>query len=89
MTMQLEFPTRRSFHHGSLETPRLKKLLDYLRLRGTQGATTMDIALACATTRASSDVSEARANGVEIMVIDEGLNENGRRITRFILRSHL
>lgn len=75
----------KTFHHSSLESPRLKKLLAFLRDRGAAGATTLEICQHCTTTRASSDVSEARACGVAIVDKFEGTNENGRKIFRYIL----
>ena len=74
-----------TFHHSTLESPRLAKLLTFLRERGASGATTMQICHACQTTRASSDVSEARACGVKFVEKYEGLNQNGRKVTRYFL----
>ena len=75
----------KTFHHSTLDSPRLAKLLAFLRERGAQGATTLEICQHCCSTRASSDVSEARANGVKFVEKYEGQNENGRRITRYFL----
>lgn len=75
----------KTFQTGSLESPRLKKLIDFLRDCGTAGATTFTITLACNTTRASSDVAELRALGVPIAVAYEGKSEAGRKIYRYRL----
>ena len=82
---QLELPSRRSFHHSTLDSPRLKKLLAFLRERGTAGATTFQITLACHTTRASSDVSELRANGIAVEAVEEDCTLTNRRIFRYKL----
>lgn len=74
-----------TFHHGTLESPRLAKLLAYLKQRGDDGATTLELAQGCYSTRPSSDVSELRANGVLIETLFEGVNENGRRVHRYRL----
>jgi hypothetical protein len=87
---QLELPANknRSFHAASLDSPRLQKLLNFLRDRKSVGATTFEITVNCQTTRASSDVSELGKNGVDIETIYEGKNESGRKIYRYILHSH-
>ena len=87
MTTQLELTARRTFHHSSLESGRMQKLLRYLESVGDIGATTMQICQACQTTRASSDISELRANGVEIEDQFDGTNENGRKIYRYRLKT--
>ena len=74
---------KKTFHHGTLESPRLAKLLAFLRKRGAVGATTMEITRACATTRASSDVSELAACGVAIETQFKGTNANGRKVYRY------
>jgi hypothetical protein len=79
----------RTFHHSSLDSPRLAKLLAFLRERGASGATTLELCQACCSTRASSDVSEARACGVRFVEKYEGKNSNGRRITRYFLAEFL
>ena len=83
MNARLDLPARRSFHHSSLDSPRLKKLLAFLQERGGSGATTFEITQQCQTTRASSDVSELRANGIAVEDSFEGTNENGRKIFRY------
>ena len=63
----------------------MQKLLKFLRSRGAEGATTFEITVHCQTTRATSDVSELRANNVDIITAYEGENENGRKIHRYTL----
>ena len=75
----------KTFHHSSLDSPRLAKLLAFLRAQGASGATTIEITKACVTTRASSDVSELRACGVGVVDRFEGTNESGRKVFRYFL----
>lgn len=74
-----------SFHAASLDSPRLKKLLALLQERGESGATTMEICDQCASTRASSDISELRKNGVQVAMEYRGLNGNNRKVYRYKL----
>ena len=80
----------KTFHHSTLESPRIAKLLAHLEAKGEQGATTLELCEQCISTRASSDVSELRACLVDsprwIETVFEGTNENGRRVHRYILR---
>ena len=82
----------RTFHHSTLDSPRIKKLLAFLESRGDQGATTIEITSACQTTRASSDVSELNAclrGTVRYVAVEyEGENENKRRVHRYFLRKN-
>ena len=84
--------TRRTFHHSTLDSPRIKKLLAFLESRGDQGATTIEITSACQTTRASSDVSELNAclRGTTRYVEAEyeGENENKKKIYRYRLKKN-
>ena len=84
--------TERTFHHSTLDSPRIKKLLAFLESRGDQGATTIEITSACQTTRASSDVSELNAclrGTVRYVAVEyEGENENKRRVHRYFLRKN-
>lgn len=75
----------KTFHHSTLESPRLSKLMAFLRKCGARGATTLEITQGCCTTRASSDVSELAANGVLILTRFDGTTDTGRRIYRYIL----
>ena len=74
-----------TFHHSSLESPRIQKLLAFLKERGQQGATTMEIAVNCASTRPASDVSELRACGIEVQTDFVGTNANGRKVFKYSL----
>jgi len=77
----------KTFHHSTLESPRLSKLLSFLRQRGKRGATTFEITAELLTTRASSDVSELRANGIAVACVCEGKTETGRKINRYTLQT--
>lgn len=74
-----------SFHAASLSSPRLRKMLDALEANPVTGCTTMTLCQWCDSTRASSDISELRRNGVPIEVTYEGKNQNGRRVYRYKL----
>jgi hypothetical protein len=74
-----------SFHKSPLSAERMQKLLFFLRGRGATGATTLDINEHCASTRASSDVSELRANGQRVVMAYEGKTANGRKLHRYFL----
>lgn len=75
----------KTFHHSTLDSPRIAKLLDFLKQRGHAGATTLEITANCETTRASSDISELRANGVDVSCSYEGKTATGRSINRYAL----
>ena len=74
-----------SFHKSPLHAERMQKLLTFLRERGQHGATTLEINEHCSSTRASSDVSELRANGVRVVMSYEGKTESGRKIHRYAI----
>ena len=76
------------FHFAKVEnSPRLQELLAYLRKCGADGATTMEIAMAC---RIYGSVSEAtsalRHNGFQIDSIGERVTGGGRKVYRYYLR---
>jgi hypothetical protein len=72
-----------TFHHGTLESQRLKNLLEFIRGRGRRGVTPMDMIANCGTTRPTSDISELRANGVAIYCDFERCTETGRKVFRY------
>lgn len=75
----------KTFHHAKVEKSSvLQKTLDLLM---RTEPTTIQIAEYTGSTRASSDVSELRANGFNILATYIGLSENGRKIHRYKLRS--
>jgi hypothetical protein len=80
-----------SFHHGSLNSPRVKEILAHLESKGEVGATTLELKDALVGTRPSSDVSELRAclagSGRWIETKFEGTNANGKRVHRYILHA--
>lgn len=73
------------FHHSPLSSDRIQRVLRALQQAGSAGMTTFALNEACASTRVSSDISEARACGVQIECIFVGTNENGRRVHRYRL----
>ncbi len=73
-----------TFHASPLSSQRMQKLLAALR---SGPCTTMKLNELCQSTRASSDVSEARANGAIIACTYLGTNENGRRVHLYTLIS--
>lgn len=79
----------RTFHHGDLNSPRIAKLLAFLKERGKQGATSIEISDVCCTPRSASDVSELRANGIGVTCRHESTSEAGRRIYRYTLDEFL
>ncbi len=85
MTQPLLQLDKKSFHHGTLESPRIKKLLAFLRERGTTGATPFDMIANCGTTRPTSDISELRANGIAIDCEFERNTDTERKVFRYRL----
>ena len=78
-----------SNHFAKLEdSARLKSILAFLRYRGKQGCTTLEICQHCNSTRASSDLSELAANGVGIVHRFEGVNGNKRKVYRYWLAEY-
>ena len=61
------------------------KLMAALENAGANGLTPIEINEQCQTTRASSDISELRQNGVELQVDYAGLSASGRKIFRYSL----
>ncbi len=75
-----------TFHAARLtDSPRLQAVLAYLRESGTEGATTLGILRNCPTTRPSSDVSELRANGIDVRCEYEGRSDRGAKVYRYTL----
>lgn len=72
-----------TFHHSSLDSARIKKVHEFLKARGDTGATTIELTDACGTTRASSDCSELRANGVNVVAEYVGKSDAGRKVWRY------
>ena len=75
-----------SFHFSPISSDRCQRLLAALR-DAPLGMTTMQINNATQSTRASSDVSELRANGYGVEAEYVGTNTNGRRVYRYRLTS--
>lgn len=63
----------------------MQRLLKYLKTRPVLGATTLEIARACDSTRPSSDISELNACGIRTITKYEGISGTGRRIFSYRL----
>ena len=74
-----------TFHHAQLDSSRIQRIITALRNAGSAGCTTMDLNQLCNSTRASSDVSEARSCGVAIDCEYMGLSDAGRKVYRYRL----
>lgn len=74
-----------TFHHAPLESDRIQRVITALRQAGEAGVTTMGLKELCNSTRAASDVSEARACGVPIRCEYAGQSVTGRKIYRYRL----
>lgn len=79
-------PTGR-IHHGRTIKPggRYDRVLGFLRLRGTSGATTLEIVRQAAVCAVNSTVSELRAMGYRIDCESEGRDAVGASIYRYRL----
>jgi hypothetical protein len=64
---------------------RLQKMMGALRAAGTNGITPIELNNVCQSTRASSDISELRQNGVAIEKHWVGFSDNGRRVYSYKL----
>jgi len=83
---------KKRIHSASLKSNRLQKIIAVLRDLGKKGATTLELARFCNSTRPSSDVSEcnhalkkARRKQHIPPPAYEGTSANGRRIFRYHL----
>lgn len=76
---------KKSFHAAKLDSPRLKRLLDFLRGRGTAGATSLELSLNCQTVCASTGIAELRANGCDIQTVRERKTQAGPPVFRYVL----
>jgi len=74
-------------HGARLATSeRLSRVYRFLQDRGAQGATSLEIALACKTPAVSTAISELRhKNGFHIDRTLEGNTENGSQVHRYRL----
>lgn len=68
-----------------INSDRLQKPLNALREAGSRGLTPIELNRICASTRASSDISELRQNGIPIEKSYEGESANGRKVWRYRL----
>ena len=77
-----------TIHAANLKTStRLQKVLDFLKLRGDEGATTREIIQATGMCAINSIITELRRNGLLIDVRGPALSREGERIYRYILRT--
>ena len=74
-----------TFHHAQADSDRIQRIVNALREAGQAGLTTIQLNYNCGSTRASSDVSEARACGYPIQCHYQGQTESGRKIYRYTL----
>ena len=73
-----------SMHAANLRSSeRLQKVLDFLKNRGTEGATTMEIVKGCGVCAVNSIIAELRQNGYTI-TCKQG-NVDGARVARYKL----
>jgi hypothetical protein len=74
-----------TFHHASADSERIQRVVNALRRAGDAGLTPIQLNDLCGSTRASSDVSEARAAGFNIFCQYVGKSESGRKVHRYHL----
>ncbi len=71
-------------HAGKVATsPKLQRILAFLRERGAQGATSLEITQACGTCAAATDVSALRHNGYAIDCERDQTHDPARRVWRY------
>jgi hypothetical protein len=86
--MSTESPTeapRRGLHAASLESPRLKRVLQCLKDAGRAGLTTMEIIRQADVCAVNSIAAELRANGIDILCELIATKGDGGRIYRYTL----
>lgn len=74
-----------TFHHSTLDSDRIQKVLAALRQAGDRGLTTLELNQITGSTRSSSDCSELRYCGVDVYCSFEGTTGTGRRVYRYRL----
>lgn len=73
-------------HNAKASSDRIQRVLRALSQAGSTGITTIQINELCNSTRASSDVSEARAaTGLVLPCRYDGLGTTGRRVYRYFI----
>ena len=73
------------FHAAKVDkSPRLQRLVEYLRKSGRQGATSWELMQACSLVAVSTCISELRWQGYLIETTHEGTHE-GRKVYRYRL----
>lgn len=73
-------------HAAKVEkSPRLQRILAFLRQRGERGATTLEIAIECTVVNTATYVSELRQNGFTIERTHERTTPGGAAVHRYRL----
>lgn len=72
-------------HRAQHNSPRLKPILDALMKAGPRGMTSLELAMVGKTLAIATSISELRANGFDIDCSYDGVNENGRKLFRYVL----
>ena len=67
------------------ESPRLQRMLAFLRSRGQDGATGREIVVNCEVLNPATYCSELRRNGFNVECSHERTNDNGARVYRYRL----
>jgi len=77
-------------HYGSVESSRrLQRVVTYLTHRGHRGATTREIMQQAGVVAVNTAVAEIRANGIGISCTYERTLDDGSRVYRYVLESHV
>jgi hypothetical protein len=75
-------------HSANLEaSPRLQRVLSYLRVKGAGGATTREIIQATGTCAVNSVISELRDAGILISCKPDGVTPEGGRVFRYSIET--
>jgi len=68
-----------------VKSPRMKRVDEFLKLRGSRGATTKELEDYCGVAAARDYVRRLRQHGRQIETREEGTNANGARVVRYVL----
>ena len=70
-------------------SPRLQRMLAFLRERGREGATGLEIARGCDVLNPATYCSELRSNGIAVECRYERATDSGQRVFRYFLGEHV
>lgn len=70
-------------HANAAKSPRLARLLGYVRSMGRHGATSLDLQQWTGSMAVSTDISELRRNGHRIDCVYEKKTPTGRKVFRY------